>query len=97
MTLEVQYSDRFDYLGRSVSRRIGESVRARRQQAVDAVTQFRVTFTLDGEKLREAFFDKRPTLDDVIRLTGADAEILSIEKRRHPGRKAVARPLMLPA
>ncbi len=97
MTMEVQYADRFDYLGRSISRRIGESVRARRQQALDAVSQFQVTFTLDGKTLREAVFDTRPTQDDLIRRAGAEAVIVSIKKRRHPGRKAVSRPLMLPA
>ena len=97
MTMEVQYADRFDYLGRSVSRRISESVRARRQQALDAVSQFLVTFTVDGKTLRETVFDTRPTPEDLIHRAGAEAVIISISKRRHPGRKAVSRPLMLPA
>jgi len=97
MTIEAQYTDRFDYLGRSISRRIVESVRDRRQKALEAVSQFQVTYTVDGKTLRKAFFDTKPTKDELMRRAGADAVIVSIEKRRHPGRKAVSRPLMLPA
>ncbi len=96
MTLEVPYADRFDYLGHSVARRIAETMRARRQQALDAVFEFHVTYTTDGKSRLEARFDSRPTPGDITRLAGTEAEILSIEKRRHPGRKASARPRMLP-
>ncbi len=95
MTVEVQYSDRFDYLGRSVGRRLIENVRDRRQKALDAVSGFRVQFTLDGKSVRELEFSTRPTEDDLIRKTGPAAKIISIRQCRRSDRKPVARPVML--
>lgn len=95
MTMEVQYSDRFDYLGRSVGRRLIDNVRDRRQKALDAFSGFRVQFTLDGKTLRELEFAARPSESDLIRKAGPDAKIVSIRPCRRSDRKPVARPVML--
>ena len=95
MTMVEHHSDRFDYMGRASRKRLIESMRSRRLRALDAISEYLVSYMGDDDTRGEAVFARQPTPEDIFRAAGGEVQIISVEKRRQTNRSKMARPQLL--
>lgn len=93
----IVYTDRFDYLGKSAARQLGNKVRDRRRKALDSVRDIRIRAMTPGGTLQELLFDHPPTLGELTERLGTDVYVVSVQKRRREGRVGAPRPMTLTA
>ncbi len=74
--------DLINRLDGEAGRHLLDRARMGRRRALEHITTYAVTLTLDGQTTWEEIFDRPPTLEQVAERAGAQVFVLSMRKRR---------------
>ncbi|GAB4383653.1 hypothetical protein [Albidovulum sp.] len=74
-------------LSSETGRRLAERARLGRRRALQHISACCVTVTTDGEHTWEEYFDKTPTLSEIVKRVGGDVFIVSLGMKRKPLRQ----------
>ena len=81
-------------LSTEVGRRLKEHARLGRRMALARISRFCVTVTMDGDRTQDEYFDRTPTLAEIVERVGAEAYVVSIGMKRRSLRERIRLALM---